>query len=70
MSGSAFASNSNSLRWYAAHEARLIWRDFASLVTGGKPRRIIMVGCIIAAFAIGMHMSVVHLLRNNRKSVV
>ena len=47
MSGLSFAANSNSLRWYAAHEARLIWRDFASLVTAGKPRRIALVGTII-----------------------
>ena len=63
MSGQSFAANSNSLRWYAAHEARLIWRDFASLVTAGKPRRIALVGTIITAFMIGMHMFVVHLLK-------
>lgn len=63
MSGLAFAANSNSLRWYAAHEARLIWRDFASLVTAGKPRRIALVGTIITAFMVGMHMFVVHLLK-------
>ena len=63
MSGQSFAANSNSLRWYAAHEARLIWRDFASLVTAGKPRRIALVGTIITAFMVGMHMFVVHLLK-------
>ena len=40
MSATSFAPNANSIRWYAAHEARLIWRDFASLVTAGKPKRI------------------------------
>lgn len=63
MSDTSFATNGNSLSWYAAHEARLIWRDFTSLITGGKPRRIIMVGAIVVAFAIGMHMFVAHLLR-------
>ena len=63
MSATSFAPNANSIRWYAAHEARLIWRDFASLVTAGKPKRIALVGTIIAAFVVGMHAFVVHLLK-------
>ncbi len=64
MNGPAFSAKSNSFGWYAVHEARLIWRDFASLITGGKPRRMVIVGTIIAAFFIGMHMFVADLLDN------
>ena len=64
MSGASFSSKGNSLLWYAEHESRLIWRDFSSLITAGKPRRIVLVGSIIAAFTVGMHMFVIHLLRN------
>lgn len=45
----------SSLRWFAAHEARLIWRDFASLMTAGKPHRIAVVGLILLGFAVAMH---------------
>ncbi len=59
----SFAPKSNSLGWFAAHEGRLIWRDFVSLITGGKPRRIVLVGTVIISFAVAMHMFVAHLLR-------
>ena len=52
----------NSVGWFAAHELRLIWRDFASLVTAGKPGRIALVGSIIVAFIAGMHWFAAHLL--------
>ncbi|NKB52485.1 MAG: permease [Rhizobiaceae bacterium] len=63
MSGSAFSAKSNSFGWYAVHEMRLIWRDFASLITGGKPRRVVIVGAIITAFIIGLHMFVANIMR-------
>ncbi|MGI9364097.1 MAG: permease [Rhizobiaceae bacterium] len=64
MSSETFSSRSNSLLWYAAHEVRLIWRDFSSLVTAGKPHGIVLVASIIAVFTAGMHMFVIHLMRN------
>jgi len=64
MSGTVFTANANSVRWYAAHEWRLIWRDFASLVTAGKPKRIVLVSGIIGIFVVAMHLFVVHLLRH------
>ncbi|MEM9732318.1 MAG: permease [Pseudomonadota bacterium] len=51
-----------SLLWFAAHESRLIWRDFASMGTDGKPTRMIAVGTVIIAFVIGMHLLSLHLL--------
>ncbi|EFL90720.1 hypothetical protein [Ahrensia sp. R2A130] len=43
------------VRWFAGHEARLIWRDFTSLMTGGKPQRTALVFAIIGGFAIAIH---------------
>ncbi len=63
MSSIAFSPNGNSLRWFAAHEGRLIWRDFTSLVTGGKPQRIALVSTIVLIFAGLMHWFVAHLMR-------
>ncbi|MEL6503783.1 MAG: permease [Pseudomonadota bacterium] len=51
-----------SLTWFAAHESRLIWRDFASMVTGGKPTRMVAAGVVITAFVVGMHLLSLHLL--------
>ena len=63
MSTASFAPNGNSLRWFAAHEGRLIWRDFVSLITGGKPHRVIIAGTVVAIFAALMHWFVAHLMR-------
>ncbi|MEE9376328.1 MAG: permease [Rhizobiaceae bacterium] len=48
-------SKASSLRWFAAHEARLIWRDFAFIISGGKTRRVAAIGAIIGLFIIAMH---------------
>ncbi|MEM8749581.1 MAG: permease [Pseudomonadota bacterium] len=45
----------STLLWFARHEFRLIWRDFVSLMTGGKPQRTAIVATIIVTFIAGMH---------------
>ena len=55
-------SGPGSFSWFAAHEFRLIWRDFASLVTAGRPARIVLAGGIILAFIAGMHWFSAYLL--------
>ncbi len=62
MSGLVTPQPRFGLRWFANHEARLIWRDFASLVTGGKPGRMAVVGLIIVCFIAGMHVFAAYLL--------
>ncbi len=54
---------SNTLPWFAAHEGRLIWRDFVSLMTGGKPQRTALVGTIVLAIIAGMHAFAAYLVR-------
>ncbi len=56
-------SRSQSTSWFAAHEARLMWRDFASMMTGGKPHRIITVALILLGLIIGAHWFVAFLLQ-------
>lgn len=51
-----------SWRWFAAHESRLIWRDFASMVTGGKPSRMAAASVVIVTFIIGLHWLAINLL--------
>jgi ABC-2 type transport system permease protein len=41
--------------WFAQHEARLAWRDWLSMMTGGKRERRRGVAIGIAAFVIFMH---------------
>ncbi|MEM6461510.1 MAG: permease [Pseudomonadota bacterium] len=48
--------SSASLAWFARHEVGLFWRDWSALVLRGKPARKIVVGLILAAFVIGMHI--------------
>ncbi len=45
-----------SITWFAAHELRLAWRDWASMITAGRGRRTgaILIG--LALFAIFMHV--------------
>jgi ABC-2 type transport system permease protein len=42
--------------WFAQHESRLAWRDWLSMVTGGRPERLRKVAIGIAAFIIFMHL--------------
>ena len=44
-----------SLNWFARHEARLIWRDFSSMLTAGRPHRIAGVIGVIAVLVAGLH---------------
>ena len=44
-----------SLAFFARHEARLAWRDWLSMLTAGKPRRLRIVAVALAAFALFMH---------------
>jgi ABC-2 type transport system permease protein len=48
-------SKPGSVAWFARHEARLAWRDWLWLMTGGNRRRIRTVVLGFAAFAIFMH---------------
>lgn len=57
------AAAANTLPWFAAHEGRLIWRDFVSLMTGGKTRRKAIMGTIVAVMIVGMHWFAAFLLR-------
>lgn len=49
------ATGGQTKLWFATHEARLMWRDFSSLMTGGKPHRTVTVGVIVLLFVAGMH---------------
>lgn len=44
-----------SLTWLAHHEFRLAWRDWLSMLTGGKRRRLRIVVFALIAFALFMH---------------
>ena len=42
--------------WFARHEFRLAWRDWLSMVTAGRRRRMRTVGLALLAFAAFMHL--------------
>ncbi len=44
-----------SVLWFARHEARLAWRDWLSMITGGRRERLRRVVVAIVIFAIFMH---------------
>ncbi|MEL6946433.1 MAG: permease [Pseudomonadota bacterium] len=50
------------MAWFAAHEARLIWRDFVSMMTGGKPSRKVAAAFVVVLIAAGLHLLAAHLL--------
>ena len=52
-----------SLRWFARHEARLIWRDLIGLVTGGKPARAVAAGVVTLLVVLAFHAGAVWMLR-------
>ena len=56
-------ATANTLPWFAAHEGRLIWRDFISLMTGGKTQRKAIMGAIVVTMIAGMHWFAAFLLR-------
>ena len=45
-----------SLAWFARHELRLAWRDWLSMMTGGRPRRERALAVVLVALAIGLHV--------------
>lgn len=49
-------SHTASLAWLAHHEFRLSWRDWLSMLTGGKRRRLRVVVLALVAFAAFMHV--------------
>ncbi|MEO8668951.1 MAG: permease [Bauldia sp.] len=42
--------------WFARHEIRLGWREWRSLMTGGRRRRLWLVAIALVAFAAVMHL--------------
>ncbi|MEE9315034.1 MAG: permease [Rhizobiaceae bacterium] len=58
----AAPSRTASLVWFAAHEARLIWRDFAFIISGGKTRRVAAIGTIMGLFIVAMHALAAYLI--------
>lgn len=47
------AATPGSPRWFAAHEARLMWRDFSGMMTAGRTFRAPLVAaCALAALAL------------------
>jgi ABC-2 type transport system permease protein len=51
-----------SLAWIAHHELRLSWRDWLSLMTGGKRARIPIVALAFVGIAVIMHWLAYHLI--------
>ena len=49
-------SGPGTLLWFARHECRLAWRDWLSMVTAGRRRRMRSVGLALVAFAAFMHL--------------
>jgi len=47
---------SATMPWFAAHEARLMWRDGVAMMTGGYPARRIALIIVIAIAAVLMHL--------------
>ena len=45
-----------TLVWFARHESRLAWRDWVSMMTAGRRRRMTTVVATLAAFAAFMHL--------------
>ena len=48
-------SRPGTIHWFALHEARLAWRDWIALMTGGHRRRARTVALGFLAFALFMH---------------
>ena len=49
-------SRPDTLTWLAAHEFRLGWRDWLSLMTAGRRRRLRTVVIVLTLFGIFMHL--------------
>ena len=48
-------SRPGSVIWFAAHEARLSWRDWLALMTAGHRRRAVTVAFVFVAFVLFLH---------------
>jgi ABC-2 type transport system permease protein len=48
-------SRPGTIPWLALHEARLGWRDWVSLITGGRRRRAITAALVFIAFLLFLH---------------
>ena len=51
-----------SFAWFARHEARLAWRDWVALTSGGKRGRAWLFGVGVVLFAIFLHLLALHLV--------
>lgn len=45
----------HTLTWFARHELNLAWRDWATMMAGGRTARERMVTLIVLAFVVGLH---------------
>jgi ABC-2 type transport system permease protein len=48
-------STAGTLAWFARHESRLAWRDWLSMMTAGRRRRVSTVAIVLAVFIAFMH---------------
>ncbi len=49
-------STPGSIRWLAAHEFRLAWRDWRSMITAGNKRRFSRALIVLGLVAFGLHL--------------
>lgn len=63
MSIAAISGGKGSLHWFAAHEARLFWRDIVMMWTAGRPHRAVIGGTVLLLLVSGLHWLVAFLLR-------
>jgi ABC-2 type transport system permease protein len=63
-------SRPGSVGWFAAHEARLAWRDWLSLIAGGRRLRTFGVAAVGIALALLLHGLVYLLLASAGDAVV
>ncbi|MEJ1156990.1 permease [Prosthecomicrobium sp. N25] len=45
-----------SLAWFARHECRLVWRDFAGMVSAGRPARARIIAVLVLGLAAFLHL--------------
>jgi ABC-2 type transport system permease protein len=53
-----------TLAWFAHHESRLAWRDWVSMMTAGRRRRMTTVVIALTAFAAFMHLIAYPIVKN------
>jgi ABC-2 type transport system permease protein len=57
-------SQPGTLSWFARHESRLAWRDWLSMMTAGRRRRMSTVVIVLAGFAAFMHLIAYPIVKN------